>query len=195
MRHGGRGYRLLFGRDVSEPINVIVFVNPMVPIRNDRTRICIPAVGGGCARLSEKGVGWIGEQAMRLMRAHSLATAIAALRSNPRVDCCISSPAAMRCNFSCTASCRSRPAASCWNTEGIPVVASSQVPAQRFYQLVTPARAPQIIRSRRAMLARPYKARHPIRKRTAGHRDRCETFFSLRTSKPHTKPLLRRRKK
>ena len=75
------------------------------------------------------------------------------------------------------------------------VVASSQVPAQRFYRLMTPARAPQIIRSRRAVLARPYKARHPIRKRTAGHRDRCETFFSLRTSKPHTKPLLRRRKK
>jgi NTE family protein len=71
---------------VERGANVIVFVNPMVPIRNDRARICIPAVGGRCARLSEKGVGWIGEQAMRLMRAHSLATAIAALRSNPRVE-------------------------------------------------------------------------------------------------------------
>ena len=71
---------------VERGANVIVFVNPMVPIRNDRARICIPAGGGRCARLSEKGVGWIGEQAMRLMRAHSLATAIAALRSNPRVE-------------------------------------------------------------------------------------------------------------
>jgi NTE family protein len=71
---------------VERGANVIVFVNPMVPIRNDRARICIPAGGGRCARLSEKGVGWIGEQAMRLMRAHSLATAIAALRSNTRVE-------------------------------------------------------------------------------------------------------------
>ena len=52
--------------------------------------------------------------------------------------------------------------------EGILVFASSQVPEQRFYRLVTPARAPRIIRSRRAMLARPYKARHPIRKGIAG---------------------------
>lgn len=71
---------------VERGANVIVFVNPMVPIRNDRARICIPTNGGHCARLSEKGVGWIGEQAMRLMRAHPLATAIAALRSNPRVE-------------------------------------------------------------------------------------------------------------
>src|SRR5260370_28209491 len=66
---------------------VIVFVNPMVPICNDRARICIPTTEGHCARLSEKGVGWIGEQAMRLMRAHSLESAIDALRStNPRVE-------------------------------------------------------------------------------------------------------------
>jgi NTE family protein len=39
---------------VERGANVIVFVNPMVPIRNDRARICIPAVGGRCARLSER---------------------------------------------------------------------------------------------------------------------------------------------
>lgn len=71
---------------VERGVTAIVFVNPMVPIRNDRARICIPAPGGHCARLSEKGVGWIGEQAMRLMRAHSLGSAIDALRSNPRVE-------------------------------------------------------------------------------------------------------------
>jgi NTE family protein len=70
---------------VERGATAIVFVNPMVPIRNDRARICIPALEGHCARLSEKGVGWIGEQAMRLMRAHSLGSAIDALRSNPRV--------------------------------------------------------------------------------------------------------------
>ncbi len=71
---------------VERGATAIVFVNPMVPIRNDRARICIPAPGGHCARLSEKGVGWIGEQAMRLMRAHSLGSAIDTLRSNPRVQ-------------------------------------------------------------------------------------------------------------
>jgi NTE family protein len=66
--------------------SLIVFVNPMLPIQNDRSRLCIPIAEGHCARLSEKGVGWIGEQAMRLMRAHSLGSAIDALRSsNPRV--------------------------------------------------------------------------------------------------------------
>ncbi len=71
---------------VERGATVIVFVNPMVPIRNDRARICIPTARGHCARLSEKGVGWIGEQAMRLMRAHSLGSAIDALRSNPCVE-------------------------------------------------------------------------------------------------------------
>jgi predicted acylesterase/phospholipase RssA len=71
---------------VERAATAIVFVNPMVPIRNDRARICIPTPGGHCARLSEKGVGWIGDQAMRLMRAHSLGSAIDALRSNPRVE-------------------------------------------------------------------------------------------------------------
>ena len=66
--------------------SLIVFVNPMVPILNDRSRLCIPIAEGHCARLSEKGVGWIGDQAMRLMRAHPLEFAIDALRSsNPGV--------------------------------------------------------------------------------------------------------------
>jgi len=65
----------------------VLFLNPMVPIRNDRRRICIPSAEGHCARLSEKGVGWIGEQAMRLMRAHSLESALDSLRlTNPRVS-------------------------------------------------------------------------------------------------------------
>lgn len=71
---------------VERGATTIVFVNPMVPIRNDRSRICIPTLGGHCARLSEKGVGWIGDQAMRLMRAHSLGSAIDAVRSNPGVE-------------------------------------------------------------------------------------------------------------
>jgi len=72
---------------VERGASVIVFLNPMVPIRNDRSRICIPTSEGHCARLSEKGVAWIGDQAMRLMRAHSLDSAIDTMRrANPQVS-------------------------------------------------------------------------------------------------------------
>lgn len=47
----------------------IVFINPLVPILNDRARVCLPLDEGHCARLTEKGVGWIGDQALRLMLA------------------------------------------------------------------------------------------------------------------------------
>jgi len=146
---------------VERGATAIVFVNPMVPIRNDRARICIPAPGGHCARLSEKGVGW---GSRRCVLCGPTPWGRRSILCAPTRACnyCMSSPAATRCNFSCIASCRSRPAASCWNMEGIPVVASSQVPAQRFYRRVTLARAPRIIRSQRATLARPYKARHPF---------------------------------
>jgi predicted acylesterase/phospholipase RssA len=42
---------------VDRDASTILFINPMVPIRNDRSRICISAANGSCARLSEKGVG------------------------------------------------------------------------------------------------------------------------------------------
>jgi NTE family protein len=54
---------------VAQGAGDILFIDPMVPIHNDRGRVCLPRYGGRCARLSEEGVGWIGEQAFRLMRA------------------------------------------------------------------------------------------------------------------------------
>jgi predicted acylesterase/phospholipase RssA len=84
------GHRDVVDSGVSEasPIDIavrkgateILFVNPMLPILNDRSRICIPASQGNCARLSEKGVGWIGEQATRLMRAKCPESAIDTLQ-------------------------------------------------------------------------------------------------------------------
>jgi predicted acylesterase/phospholipase RssA len=62
----------------------IVYINPLVPIRNDRTTVCLPLDGGHCAHLSEKGVGWIGEQALRLLLATKLADTLAALASRHR---------------------------------------------------------------------------------------------------------------
>ncbi len=46
----------------------ILSINPLVPIYNDRSRVCLPLDGGRCARLMEQGVVWIGEQSLRLMR-------------------------------------------------------------------------------------------------------------------------------
>ncbi len=59
----------------------ILYLNPLVPIRNDRTKLCLPLDGGHCARLSEKGVGWIGEQTLRMLLATKLTDSLAALGS------------------------------------------------------------------------------------------------------------------
>jgi hypothetical protein len=43
--------------------------------------LCLPVEDGHCARLAEKGVGWIGEQAFRMLLAARMDDSIAALRS------------------------------------------------------------------------------------------------------------------
>jgi predicted acylesterase/phospholipase RssA len=60
---------------------VIIYVNPLVPLHNDRTTLCLPLDDGHCARLAEKGVGWIGEQTFRMLLAARLTDSLAALRS------------------------------------------------------------------------------------------------------------------
>jgi predicted acylesterase/phospholipase RssA len=57
----------------------IIYINPLVPIRNDRTELCLPLDGGFCGRLTEMGVGWIGSQALRLVLAAKLRDALRAV--------------------------------------------------------------------------------------------------------------------
>lgn len=45
---------------------VIVVVNPVVPIRNDRSRVCIPSIEGRCASLRDRGIPMIIDQAFRI---------------------------------------------------------------------------------------------------------------------------------
>ncbi len=45
----------------------IVVVNPVVPIRNDKSRVCIPSVEGHCASLRDKGAPAILDQAFRIL--------------------------------------------------------------------------------------------------------------------------------
>ena len=59
---------------------MIVYVNPLVPVRNDRASMCVPLDGGRCARLAEKGVGWIADQSLRMLLAAKLADTLLALR-------------------------------------------------------------------------------------------------------------------
>jgi predicted acylesterase/phospholipase RssA len=71
---------------VSHGASDILFIDPMVPIHNDRQRVCLPRDGGKCARLSEEGVGWIGEQAFRLMRSvNAEASLKCLLQENPEL--------------------------------------------------------------------------------------------------------------
>lgn len=72
---------------VERGATAIVFVNPMVPIRNDRARICIPAPGGHCARAPIREGRWMDWGAGDASDAGPLLrSAIDALRSNPRVE-------------------------------------------------------------------------------------------------------------
>jgi predicted acylesterase/phospholipase RssA len=66
---------------VARGARMIVSVNPLVPILNDRSKLCLPIDGRYCARLSEKGVGWLGEQAFRIMLAAKLEDTLLALRT------------------------------------------------------------------------------------------------------------------
>jgi hypothetical protein len=66
---------------VAHGAGVIVHVNPLVPLYNDRTTLCLPLDGGHCASLAEKGVGWIGEQALRMLLAAKLEDTLENLRA------------------------------------------------------------------------------------------------------------------
>ncbi|NIR47784.1 patatin-like phospholipase family protein [candidate division KSB1 bacterium] len=45
---------------------LIIIINPTYPLENDFTRVCLPTFDGGCARLVEKGMGLISDQARRI---------------------------------------------------------------------------------------------------------------------------------
>lgn len=45
----------------------ILVVNPVVPIRNDPARVCIPSRRGNCSRIVDKGLLAVGSQAFRIM--------------------------------------------------------------------------------------------------------------------------------
>ncbi len=45
---------------------LVIVINPTVPVENDQTKVCLPTFHGKCARLAEKGMGFISDQARRI---------------------------------------------------------------------------------------------------------------------------------
>ncbi len=45
---------------------LIIIINPTVPFENDLSKVCLPTFDGECARLAEKGMGFISDQARRI---------------------------------------------------------------------------------------------------------------------------------
>ncbi|MFQ5602280.1 MAG: patatin-like phospholipase family protein [bacterium] len=45
---------------------LIIVINPTVPFENDLSMVCLPTFDGECARLSQKGMGFISDQARRI---------------------------------------------------------------------------------------------------------------------------------
>jgi NTE family protein len=58
----------------------ILVLNPIVPIQNDQARVCIPSFAGGCARIAEKGISYVWDQASRINSHEKLEMVIARLR-------------------------------------------------------------------------------------------------------------------
>jgi NTE family protein len=58
----------------------ILVLNPIVPIQNDQSRVCIPSFSGGCARIAEKGVSYVWDQAARINSHEKLEMVLAKLR-------------------------------------------------------------------------------------------------------------------
>lgn len=73
---GAVGSRLSVDIAVDHGANLVLTINPFVPIENDRSRVCLPTTRGHCARISEKGIGWVASQAFRLLMAGRRSTAL-----------------------------------------------------------------------------------------------------------------------
>ena len=63
---GGVGQVVHLDRPLARGSRFLVLINPVIPIRNDPGEVCIPTRTGRCARLQEKGVSFVIDQAQRI---------------------------------------------------------------------------------------------------------------------------------
>lgn len=71
----------------------LLVVNPIVPIRNDTTKVCLTGSDGECARLRDKGLLYVGSQALRIMNKARLHFGIKRyLAEHPHVEVVLVEP-------------------------------------------------------------------------------------------------------
>lgn len=58
----------------------VLVLNPIVPIRNDQSRVCIPSFSGECVRIAEKGISHVWDQSARINSHEKLEMVLAKLR-------------------------------------------------------------------------------------------------------------------
>jgi predicted acylesterase/phospholipase RssA len=63
---GGIGQVIHLDQPLERGSRFIVLLNPVLPIRNEEGVVCIPTFSGMCARLREKGVTFVVDQAQRI---------------------------------------------------------------------------------------------------------------------------------
>ncbi len=75
---------------------LIIAINPRVPIRNDRQQSCLPSLSSGhCASIADLGVSFVWEQSQRIEGRERLALALEGYRrEHPKVDILLIEPRA-----------------------------------------------------------------------------------------------------
>lgn len=72
---------------------LVVIVNPIVPVLNDRHRVCIPSLDGMCSGLREKGLFYITDQVRRINMREKLELGLQCLqRDNPGLEIILIEP-------------------------------------------------------------------------------------------------------
>ncbi|HKQ96918.1 MAG TPA: patatin-like phospholipase family protein, partial [Candidatus Polarisedimenticolia bacterium] len=77
---GGVGQVVHLDRPMARGSRFVILINPVIPIRNDPGEVCIPTMSGHCARLQEKGVSFVIDQAQRISSRQRLVLGIERFR-------------------------------------------------------------------------------------------------------------------
>ncbi len=79
---------------IAHGARLVVIVNPLVPVHNDRTSACLPSLSyGRCSSISELGISYAWDQAQRIDNRYKLQVNLAQLRrSHPDVDIVLIEP-------------------------------------------------------------------------------------------------------
>ena len=84
---GGVGRVAYMDIAMNHGASLILIVNPVVPIINDKTRVCLPTFYGQCGTLKEKGFTFIYEQANRISTATRIYLALRRYQAeNPEIN-------------------------------------------------------------------------------------------------------------